>query len=170
MALAQQVFVFAGAVDEDGLPVEVEAVVGGLTVGRGPLSQHGPRDAAYAEGRAHLVGGLVVALNHGGQGVEVGVADGPAVHVADGLGMAEGASRTGLDGDGLGMAEHLLARGQRELVDQLYGLGLAGIVLYLGLDEDAVAGSVVPDVHAEGLNAHLVGLDERDGSEDAEGL
>ena len=92
------------------------------------------------------------------------------MYVADGLGMLQHDGLAGSDGSGLGMAEHRLAAGEREFVDEFYLLVLFGVVLHLGLDEDAVAGGIVPDVDAEGLDAHVVGLDEADRAEDAEGL
>ena len=59
MALPQQVFVFAGSVDEDRGAVEVEAVVARRrTVGSSgqALTEHRPRDATDAEWRLHLIG------------------------------------------------------------------------------------------------------------------
>ncbi len=68
------------------------------------------------------------------------------------------------------LPENLLAAGEGELVDQFYLLSLGGVVLDFGLDEDRVAGGIVPDVDAKGFDAYGIGLDEADGPEDAEGL
>ena len=196
VALAQQVLVFACAVDEDRLVVEVEAVVarrrtvgssggnggcGGNTAERQTLAEDGPRDTADTEGRAHLIGGDDVglgtvrargndALNHRGQTIEVGVADAPAVSVLYALCHAERLAVTGLYRDGLCMTEHLLAACKGELVDQLDGLLLLSVVPDFRLNEDTVASSVVPDVDTEGFDAYGIGLDQTDGTENAEGL
>ena len=57
MAIAKDMFVFASAIDEDGLSVEIEAVVAFF-------SQDRPRDAANAKRRAYFIGGFAFALNH----------------------------------------------------------------------------------------------------------
>ena len=65
VAGTQQVLILAGAVDEYGAAVEVEAVVGGCRcclAGDVARAEDGPRDAADAEWRAHLVGGGLSAL------------------------------------------------------------------------------------------------------------
>ena len=134
------------------------------------LAQDGPGDATYAKGRAHLVSGLTVTLEHRGERIEVGVLYAPAVSVGNGLGMPQSDRLAALDGDADGMAEHLLATGQRELVDQFYGLCLARVVLHLRLYEHGVAGGIVPDVYAKRLHTYGIRLDERDGTEDAKGL
>ena len=47
---------------------------------------------------------------------------------------------------------------------------MVGIVLHLGIHEDAVACLVVPDVYSERLYPHLIGFDERYRTEDTERL
>ena len=68
------------------------------------------------------------------------------------------------------MAEHLLATGKGELVDQFKGLRLFGVVLNLSIYEDAVASSIVPYMNAKGLDAHGICLYQGDGTEDAKRL
>ena len=121
---------------------------------------YGPRDGANAERCAHLVSSLAAALNHGGEVVEIRVVHTPAVYVSNRLHLSDSTRLASLQRKGLRQPEHLLARGQRELVDQLDGLFLPGIVLDFGLDEHRVAGSIVPDVNTKRLDANGIRLDE----------
>ena len=75
MTGSQQVLVFAGAIDENRLTVQVEAVVVGQNVAwfRRTLAEHGPRDAADAKWGAHLVGGFSIALDHRREVIEIGI-------------------------------------------------------------------------------------------------
>ena len=90
--------------------------------------------------------------------------------VGNSLGMVERPGLTSFECDRLSMSEYLFARGEREFVDQLNGLGLVGIVLDLGFDEDGVASSIVPDVDTKRLDTDGIGLDERDRTENTERL
>ena len=120
--------ILTGAIDEDGLAVEVEAVVA-------ILAEHRPRDVADAKWGAHLVGSLLVALDHRHQIVEIGVVETPAVGIGNGFSMTQLLAATRTQSDNLSMTEYLFATGQRKLVDQLEGLGMLGIVLHLRLDK-----------------------------------
>ena len=156
MALAEQVLVLAGAVDEGGLAVEHELAP--------------PLNASDAERCAHLVGGLAATLNHCGQVVEIGIVGAPQLRVLNPLGMSQYRRSACGQHRSLGVTEHLLAAGQGELVDQLDGLRFRRVVPDLGLYKHGVALGVVPHVYAERLYAHFICLNEADGTEQAERL
>ena len=82
MAGTKKMLVLAGAVDEDGLTVEVEAVVA-------TIAQNRPRHVADAEGRTHLVGDPAIPLNHRGKVVEIGVVKAPTMDILYTLHMAK---------------------------------------------------------------------------------
>ena len=75
------------------------------------MAVDGPGDGTDAKGGANLVGSLAVALDHGGQCVEIGVTDAPAVRVADGCCLSDNLGFAGLEREGLCQSEHLFARG-----------------------------------------------------------
>ena len=131
-----------------------------VRLARDAFAEHRPRDRTDAERCAHLVGGLASALDHGGEVVEVRVIKAPAVNISHSLHLSDGTRLASLQRDSLCQPEHLLARDQRELVDQLEGLFLAGVVPDFGLDEHGVAGSIVPDVDTERLDADGIRLNE----------
>ena len=66
MAITQKMFVFASAIDENGLFVEVEAVVA-------VFAQYWPRDASDAKRGTHLVSRFAITLNHRREVIEVGI-------------------------------------------------------------------------------------------------
>ena len=90
--------------------------------------------------------------------------------VFDALCHAEGLAVSSFQDQCLGTSEHLLATGEGELVDQLDGLLFLGIVFNFRLDEDTVAGGIVPDMYTERLDAHGIGLDKSDRTENTKGL
>ena len=55
-------------------------------------------------------------------------------------------------------------------VDELYFHRRTAVIPHLSVDKDTVAGGIVPDVHTERLDAHLVGLFECHRTEDAKRL
>ena len=75
-----------------------------------------------------------------------------------------------LQGNLSGLAESGLAAAQRQFADYLDGLLMVGIVLHLGIHEDAVACLVVPNVYSERFHPHLISFDERYRTEDTERL
>ena len=115
MTVTQDMFVFAGAVDEGGLSVEEETVV----VRQGSIGNggtfHRPPNATDAERGAYLVGSLAVTLNHGAKSVEIGVVETPAMYIRNGLCMVEDPALASLQRNGLGMPEDLFARGEGNL-------------------------------------------------------
>ena len=89
MAVTQDMLVFAGAIDKNGLTVQVEAVVSIFT-------QYWPRNASDAKRRSYLVEGnegrfsvdvtvlVVWSLQHCREGIEIGIVKTPAVSIVDG--------------------------------------------------------------------------------------
>jgi hypothetical protein len=89
MAVTQDMLVFAGAIDKNGLTVQVEAVVSIFT-------QYWPRNASDAKRRSYLVEGnegwfsvdvtilMVWSLQHCREGIEIGIVKTPAVSIVDG--------------------------------------------------------------------------------------
>ena len=75
VTIAQEVFVFASAVDESGRAIEKELPA--------------PLDLSDAKRRAHLVGSLAVTLNHRTQTVEVRVFKAPTMDIRDLLSTSE---------------------------------------------------------------------------------
>ena len=163
VALAEEVLVFTHTVDVFRFAVEIEAFVAVLAGQR-------PRDGAEAEWREQVVGGLAVALYHRVEIVEIGFLHRPAPHAADGLLLAHGLRLAGLQSQFVGQAQHLFAALLREFVDELEGGGLAAVVLYFSVHEDAVALLVGPYVYAEWFDAYLVGYLQHNRTVDAEGL
>ena len=196
VAGTQEMLIFTRAVDEDGLAIKAEAVVGivgnasercssdGISTLRGVPHYGWPREGANAEGGAHVVGGdegglavgVVVGVDGGGllqhrcEDIEVRVFEAPAVSGGDRSRLADDNGLAGFYAQPLATAEDSLAVGLRELADQFGSLWITCVVVHLGLDEDAVAGSIGPDMDTEGLYAQRGGLDECHGTEDAKGL
>lgn len=92
------------------------------------------------------------------------------MRIAHGRLLTDDNARIGRN-DGInGKTEKGLAVTVVELADELDGVRLMVVILYLGLNEDAVAGCVIPNMDAERRYAGLGCTDERQGSEYAERL
>lgn len=152
--------VLAGSVDEHRFAVEEETTVA-------VLAMAWPRDGADAERCRYLVSGLAVALYHAGKSVEIRILRTPQDWVADSSSLMYNLRLARSNGDVLYKAEHLLAAGEHELIDHVDGGGGGAVVVNLGIDEHGVCTVVVPDMYAKRFDAHLVGLDETDRTEDA---
>ena len=89
MAIAKEMFVFTGAIDENGLSVEIEAVVA-------IFAQYRPRNASDAKRRSYLVEGnedwfgvdvtilMVWSLQHRREGIKIWIVKTPAVSIVNG--------------------------------------------------------------------------------------
>ena len=80
--------------------------------------------------------------------------------VSDGSALTDGLRFASFQSHAFGKAENGLATGEGELVDQLECVWVAAVVFDLSFYEHAVASDIIPDMHAEGLYANVIGLDE----------
>ena len=93
VTITQDVLVFAGAIDKDGLAVQVEAVIAIFT-------QYWPRNISDAKRRSYLVKGnegrfgvdvtilVVWSLQHRRESIEIWIVKTPAVSVGDGRNLS----------------------------------------------------------------------------------
>ena len=156
VAVAQEMFILTGAIDEGGLPVQEELPP--------------PLDVTDAKGSAHLISCLSVTLDHRGEGIEIWVVQAPALNILYLFRVAYHNGFTCLDGYWCGMSEHLFACGFCKLIHHLYLLRLEGVVFYFCINKHGVTSGIIPYVHPERLYAHSIGLNERYGTKDSEGL
>ena len=132
-------------------------------------SEAGPGDGADAIWGDDVVEDLRL-LHHRCESVEIGVIEAPAVGVDDGGSLPDEARLAWLQSDGFAQSEDRLATLLGKLVDKLDADRVSAVVPDLGLNEDAVASLVVPDMYAKGFDAYVVCLDKGDRTEDTKGL